>query len=161
MIRINTIDIGPDGLEVSGVEDAAFLELDSVGGFPCKVLEDVHYSLHAALAGRDLVVTGSAGVSIRTQCALCLKEITIRAGSDKLCIFREKVPNEIVDLTDDVREEILLSLSDRYKCSEDCRGLCPHCGADLNEGPCRCKKQKKKQPPKDDHTWDALDDLKL
>ena len=164
MIRINTADIGPDGLEVNGSEEAAFLELDTAGGFPCKVLNDVHYQLHASLAGRDLLVTGSAQVKIQTQCALCLKDITLPIGSDKICIFREKVPDEIVDITDDIREEILLALPDRFKCSEDCKGLCPGCGADLNNEPCRCRKRKKKKADSGDdhdHTWDALDGLKL
>ncbi|MBQ9337943.1 MAG: DUF177 domain-containing protein [Lentisphaeria bacterium] len=162
MIRINTADIGPDGLTVKGTEDPAFLELDTAGGFPCQILEPVHYELHASLARRDLLVTGSAYIPVRTQCALCLKELTARIGSDLICIFREKVPDEIVDITDDIREEILLAVPTRFKCSEDCKGLCPGCGADLNEEPCRCKKQKKKkQPPKEDHTWDALDGLDL
>ncbi|MBO4633081.1 MAG: DUF177 domain-containing protein [Lentisphaeria bacterium] len=159
MIRINTADIGPDGLEINGTEDAAFLELDNAGGFPCKVLDDVRYQLHASLAGRDLLVTGSARIRIKTQCALCLKEIILDAGSDKICIFREKVPDEIVDITEDIREDILLAIPDRFKCSESCRGLCPGCGADLNEESCRCKKKKK--PAKPDHTWDALDKLKF
>jgi len=159
MIRINTADIGPDGLEINGIEDAAFLELDSAGGFPCEISDGVHYLLHASLAGRDLLVTGTARIRIKTQCALCLKEITLDAGSDKICIFREKVPDEIVDITEDVREDILLSIPDRFKCSENCRGLCPGCGADLNEESCRCKKKRKPAAP--DHTWDALDDLKF
>ena len=164
MIRINTVDVGPDGLEVNGSEDPAFLELDMAGGFPCEVLDEVQYRLHASMAGRDLLVTGSAGVRIRTQCALCLKDLEVAVGSDKICIFREKVPDEIVDITDDIREEILLAVPDRFKCSEDCKGLCPGCGADLNTESCRCKKRKKKKtdPGKDhDHTWDALDGLKL
>ncbi len=43
-----------------------------------------------------------------------------------------------VDLTDDVRQVLLVELPWRSVCREDCRGLCPRCGADLNEGPCRC-----------------------
>jgi len=161
MIRINTADIGPDGLEVNGTEDAAFLELDSAGGFPCEVLDEVQYDLHASLAGRDLLVTGSAKVRIRTQCALCLKDITLPLGSDKICIFREKVPDEIVDITDDIREEILLQVPERFKCSENCRGLCPGCGADLNTEPCRCKKKREKGTSSENHTWDALNGLDL
>ena len=161
MIRINTADIGPDGLDVEGTEDPAFLELDLVGGFPCRILDSVHYQLHASLAGRDLLVTGSAFIPVQTQCALCLKELTVQLGSDKICIFREKVPEEIVDITDDIREDILIEIPTRFKCSEECKGLCPGCGADLNVEPCRCKKKKKKQPPKEDHTWDALDGLDL
>ena len=163
MIRINTADIGPDGLNLSGTEDAAFLELDEAGGFPCEIIGKVRYDLNASLARRDLLVTGSALVSIKTQCALCLKEITVEAGSREICIFREKVPDEIVDITDDIREDILLSIPERFKCSEACRGLCPGCGADLNGEPCRCKKnsRKKTAAPKPDHTWDALDKLKF
>lgn len=161
MIRINIADIGPDGLEMDGTEDAAFLELDVAGGFPCEVLDDVHYHLHASLAGPDLLVTGKAAVRIKTQCALCLKELILEIGSEKICIFREKVPHEIVDITDDIREDILLAVPDRFKCSENCRGICTGCGADLNNEPCRCKKKKKKQSPEDNHAWDALDDLKL
>jgi len=37
-----------------------------------------------------------------------------------------------------IREQVLLALPTRPLCDEDCRGLCPSCGADLNEGDCRC-----------------------
>ena len=163
MIRINTADIGPDGLNVSGTEDPAFLELDEAGGFPCEIIGGVRYDLNASLARHDLLVAGSALVTVKTQCALCLKDIIIEAGSREICIFREKVPDEIVDITDDIREDILLSIPERFKCSEECRGLCPGCGVNLNDEPCRCKKNSRKKDTgkKQDHTWDALDDLKF
>lgn len=41
-----------------------------------------------------------------------------------------------LDVTDDVRQEILLSVPVKFLCREDCRGLCPRCGADLNERSC-------------------------
>jgi uncharacterized protein len=44
-----------------------------------------------------------------------------------------------VDVTDVVREELALAAqTDRLLCREDCAGLCPKCGADLNAGPCAC-----------------------
>lgn len=43
-----------------------------------------------------------------------------------------------VDVTDVVRDHILLALPMKPLCSEDCEGLCPRCGKDLNEGPCGC-----------------------
>ncbi len=44
-----------------------------------------------------------------------------------------------VDVTDVVREELALAAqTDRLLCREDCAGLCPKCGADLNAGPCDC-----------------------
>jgi len=44
-----------------------------------------------------------------------------------------------VDVTDVVREELALAAqADLLLCREDCAGLCPRCGADLNAGPCGC-----------------------
>ena len=44
-----------------------------------------------------------------------------------------------VDVTEVVREELALSSpTDRLLCRDDCAGLCPKCGADLNAGPCGC-----------------------
>lgn len=44
------------------------------------------------------------------------------------------------DLDELLREDILLSLPTKVLCKSDCKGLCPMCGADLNNGPCGCKK---------------------
>ena len=43
-----------------------------------------------------------------------------------------------LDVSEPVRETLLLELPIAAYCREDCRGLCPRCGADLNEGPCGC-----------------------
>ncbi len=44
-----------------------------------------------------------------------------------------------IDVLDVVRPGILLALASKYVCRPDCKGLCMHCGADLNEAPCNCK----------------------
>ncbi len=54
-------------------------------------------------------------------------------------ILVEDVKNFDVDAL--VTDDIFLSLPSKFLCSEDCRGLCPVCGADLNEGQCSCKKE--------------------
>lgn len=54
-----------------------------------------------------------------------------------------------IDLTEPLREEFLLALPHFVECRPDCKGLCPTCGADLNEGPCRCAKPA-------DPRWNAL-----
>jgi uncharacterized protein len=43
-----------------------------------------------------------------------------------------------IDLTDDIRDLLLLSLPVKLLCKEDCRGLCTGCGANLNVEECRC-----------------------
>ena len=43
-----------------------------------------------------------------------------------------------LDLDELVRADILLELPTKFLCKEDCKGLCPHCGKNLNEGSCQC-----------------------
>ena len=61
--------------------------------------------------------------------------------------------NDEINLDDLVMEQIELNLPNRVLCREDCRGLCPQCGADLNLEQCRCS-----QPI--DPRWQALAGLK-
>jgi len=44
----------------------------------------------------------------------------------------------VIELDEDVRQTILLSVPLKHVCREDCRGLCPRCGKNLNEGTCGC-----------------------
>lgn len=46
-----------------------------------------------------------------------------------------------VDVGELAREAFILDMDTKTLCSEDCKGLCPRCGADLNLGPCSCKKE--------------------
>jgi uncharacterized protein len=46
---------------------------------------------------------------------------------------------EEIDLTPFIREQMLLALPTRPLCSDDCRGLCPRCGANRNERDCGCR----------------------
>ena len=45
------------------------------------------------------------------------------------------------DLDDIVRTVFVLSLDSKLLCKEDCKGLCPKCGKNLNDGPCNCQKE--------------------
>ncbi len=55
-----------------------------------------------------------------------------------------------VDLTAAVREQVLLQVPQFALCSEECSGLCPQCGTDLNDGACECVPERAPSP------WDAL-----
>lgn len=48
-----------------------------------------------------------------------------------------------VDISDQVRDSLALCLPIKVLCSEDCRGLCPRCGRNLNDGPCGCPDETK------------------
>jgi uncharacterized protein len=57
-----------------------------------------------------------------------------------------------VDLSEAVRQTVLTALPMATVCQQDCKGLCPQCGQDLNSGPCDCK-------PEADIRWGALEQL--
>ncbi len=60
-----------------------------------------------------------------------------------------------IDLADVIRENVLLDAPMKHLCREDCAGLCPRCGRNLNEGPCTCGAEKRKG------SFEALKSLNL
>lgn len=60
----------------------------------------------------------------------------------------------IIDLAEDVRQTVLLAVPLKLLCRPDCRGLCPHCGADLNSEPCTCPAEET------DARWEGLRGLR-
>ncbi|MCK7489366.1 MAG: DUF177 domain-containing protein [Anaerotruncus sp.] len=52
----------------------------------------------------------------------------------------EKMEGTVIDLAPHLREEIILSMPIRLLCKDDCKGICPDCGKDLNTGECICGK---------------------
>ena len=60
--------------------------------------------------------------------------------------------HHILDLTEVLRQDILVAVPMHVVCRESCRGLCPSCGKNLNEGDCDCKAEP-------DPRWAALSEL--
>lgn len=99
-----------------------------------------------------------------TRCARCLKPLDIPTVLHVDRPMADHVENEedsedilvlengTIDLDEVAREAVVLEAQMSYLCREDCAGLCPSCGADLNEGPCGC-------PPEVDERFAALADL--
>ena len=63
--------------------------------------------------------------------------------------------HHILDLTEAVRQYALLAVPMKPLCREECAGICPSCGRDLNQGPCDCP------TPSRDPRWSKLDKLLL
>ena len=64
------------------------------------------------------------------------------------------LPDGRIELNDIVREQILLNLPEQVFCTEECKGLCPKCGADRNLINCNCEETEI------DPRWSALKNLK-
>ncbi|HEV2464479.1 MAG TPA: DUF177 domain-containing protein [Acidobacteriaceae bacterium] len=76
-------------------------------------------------------------------------ERSINAAETEIGYYQESG----LPLEDVLREQVLLSLPARMLCREDCKGLCPRCGRDLNNEPCACDSAPA------DQRWSALSDL--
>lgn len=164
MIIINTSHILPDTpYLLDGTESTEILELPPDADPPLAPAGDIEYHLSAVLAGADLIVTGKASVPLATVCARCLDDIRVTIEVKDLCFHFEKVRDLEVDLTDDVREELLLAIPACFYCSPDCKGICPTCGTNLNHASCTCDTRQAEPEPDNaaPSPWDQLDALKL
>ena len=103
--------------------------------------EPVRLKMKVSVVNKVFVAMGSYETTITMECHRCLRRFAYRAASTDY-IWEQPVKlsgDEIIDLTEGVQEDIMLRLPLKNLCSEDCKGLCPRCGKDLNEGPCGCE----------------------
>jgi uncharacterized protein len=107
-----------------------------------------------------LSVRLSLGASLEGQCVRCLAKAQLAISDDLMYLYYLRglelgketelqsddgyMPVEVdywgrtLNLSDQVWESLLVLLPFKLLCREECAGLCPYCGADLNEGPCSC-----------------------
>jgi len=108
---------------------------------------------------QGLLVDGGADLTVELTCTRCLKvfeqelhvqfderyrpTVDIVTGMPLPAIDEEDVfpldDHHQVDLTEPLRQQVLLAIPMVTLCKEDCAGLCPQCGKDLNLGPCECE----------------------
>jgi uncharacterized metal-binding protein YceD (DUF177 family) len=135
-VKIKVKGIPQEGLELSEAIDALEIgfgadELKLVS--PLKVEGEVYKK-------RDLVV---ADLAVEGQyeflCARCLEPVTV-SRKDQFAVHIDIDPSvEFVDLGEEIRQELLLNISTIVLCQNDCKGLCPSCGVNLNNEKCQCK----------------------
>jgi uncharacterized protein len=86
----------------------------------------------------------------------CREGITeVEAEAEEEFVYAVPAKAREIDLMDAIREHVVLGLPEYAECREDCKGLCPHCGTNLNETKCDCTAD-----PVDDR-WAALKRVKL
>jgi len=151
-MKINVKRIPPDGETLNGADPSSIMDLDEAD---VHFEHEVGYMLLAQIQGNALLVTGRISTPATLRCSRCLR-IFEQPLQVKQFVFHQELHGEdFVDLTAQMREDIILELPQRALCAEDCKGLCPHCGKDLNQGPCRCKQSG------GDLRWHPLDNLNL
>ncbi len=152
---INISDIPEEGLTIQYEEDPLSLQ-EGVN-----VDEKISVSLKVFRVEETVSVSGEIKVTLGLECSRCLKEFSHllsssfridytplkEMGKEKEYELKSDDLNksfykgEKIDMTALVKEQILLSLPMQPLCSSECKGLCPVCGKDLNEGHCTCERK--------------------
>ena len=123
---------------------------------------DVACHLHFEIDQKEVFLTGQARTDITPICARCGDSFKqpfsvdlmltcspekVRHGADSYQESDEGVifyTHHELNLTEIVREQVLLTFPMRHLCSSDCKGLCSDCGANLNQGEHSCSRSTKK-----------------
>lgn len=98
-----------------------------------------------------LLLSFEASTVLKSVCDRCLKPFDQSKTIRYECMLAEELEDEesddiilledgAVDLGDLARTAFILDMDTKTLCSEDCKGICPGCGVDLNQGTCTCKK---------------------
>jgi len=139
---------------VCGQEPAASLELDL--GDQIRPEGALAYDLTVQRVSDELIVQGTLKIGFECRCARCGGNFVRNVFISDFCRnFPVTSKNELINLTPDVREDILLALPMVAVCSDTCQGLCRVCGANLNHEKCKCKR------PAGPDAWHMLDGLRL
>jgi len=139
---------------------------------------NVQGDVRVTRVSRDLLVQGDVSADVDLECSRCLEEFSLPVSGkleerylptldvetgrpvQKAELEEDDTTFEInssheIELTEPVRQALLVALPMRPLCREDCAGLCPTCGKNLNNGACDC------EPDTADDRWAALQVLKL
>ncbi len=120
--------------------------------------------LRAMFVSGMIEVEGQVETSVRLSCGRCLKPLELPVASEFSLTFTRHLPDvegededdfelsaedmglilfegDEIDLREAVQEQIVMALPLRALCRDECKGLCPKCGADLNEADCGCQRE--------------------
>ena len=125
----------------------------------CTFLGPLSVELVAAKEFDHIRVEGRVETRVRLACSRCLAEYEMDIASPFTIFYvsstdvskDEEVElaeqdlisvafdGDEIDFTNEIAEQVLMEIPFKPLCSEDCKGLCAHCGVDLNEAGCNCE----------------------
>lgn len=160
MLRVALAELRAGAVETIGelaADDPQFADAEA------RLVEPLRVRGRLSSAGEGKVYWRVAiSTTARMECRRCLTPVEVPVRESLGLVFAPQGAGEgdescyvipgrtkVLDLTEALREELLLALPRFVECRPDCRGLCPRCGANLNDSPCGCATAT-------DPRWDAL-----
>jgi len=152
-------EIGDEGLCFSLVLKKDRLEIDQAG---LSVNVDIIVNGSLNRIDDDVYLKGAVMTSVAASCSRCLDTLSYPIDSDLKSHFvpshdrytserdvelhasdidAEVYENQQIDLTQSIRDSILLAVPFMCLCKENCKGICSRCGKNLNQGLCNCENE--------------------
>lgn len=144
--------IPPAGMRISGTLGPDELDLECEG---VTMAGGLAYDLSVEVVSGELIVRGRLRMPLELICSRCLSVFETEISVDRYSFSQAVKELEIIDLTANLREDIIVALPIKPLCAQKCKGICAYCGKDLNLERCSCA------PGSGDARWSALEELKL
>ena len=163
MFTLKLVEIPEEGLDLKWKEEIASLlaYMETLSGIDFDFETPLQAEVKIKKAGPSVLITGKVETALRLQCARCLKEfssplsttfdLTLHPlkevlGEEEIELGSEEMESGFfeggeIHLSEIACEQIFLELPYQPLCQEECRGLCPTCGRDLNLSSCECVKE--------------------
>jgi len=155
------IELGEEARQATALKSAGRVQL-----------VEEHHGKHQII--QDIRVKGDLSTRLELFCARCLEPVMLDVQRNFDLLYRPQgtdagraelsvtvaeaevsyYEGEGLLLEDVLREQILLEVPLKAICREDCKGLCAHCGKNLNDGKCSCAE------PMEDPRWNALKEIR-
>lgn len=160
-LKINLTILPEEGLRLTFSEGAEwFKECFSDDEKPEFSLFKVDVTCMITRSGNTIYIRGELAAKISQECGRCLEPVTIPIGGDFVYTLvpakvevakdlelttqeleKSYYSGDFIDLAPMICEQIVLHVPMRVLCNDDCKGLCPHCGINLNTGSCACRSE--------------------
>lgn len=138
---------------------------EMVANGECEFTAPLRTALKALRIGDLVEIDGEIETSVRLPCSRCLQPFETPLNSSFALTYMQQTadvmedvePQEVelsaedmgiayfqgekINLKDAIQEQVVMEFPLRPLCKLDCKGLCPKCGADMNEDPCDCKRR--------------------
>jgi len=159
-LKFRVEDIGREGQEQTFSREENWLEERLSGEVQrsFRLTGPIQIRLHLSRSGETILMRSRVEARVEWACARCLTPFSRTLTSefktslkpnppflppDEVELNREDLETEFyegeeIDVTPLVQDQILLTLPPKAICQEECRGLCPRCGQNLNRGNCQC-----------------------
>jgi len=121
------------------LEETVSAKVWGLDNYDVKFSDEIHFVCTFTRFDNEIMVDGTATFRREAICGRCLKEVGEDVEADFKLNYNALSSGEEICVDDDVREQILLEHPMRFLCSQDCKGICAGCGANLNSEKCTCK----------------------